>query len=124
ITAEDAASKHVGDLLNLDGADVHVTLVEQSRVYNVAGKAPEGVTVGAYANYFNAEGDDRMDVVSWTGQEVECYHGVNLPWSDVAAAFNIQLPVFSSMLQSTGGLSDSSGVAGKFITVLVVAIAL
>jgi hypothetical protein len=124
ITAEDAASKHVGDLLNLDGADVRVTLVEQSRVYHIVGKAPEGVTVGAYANYFNAESDDRMDVVSWTGQEVECYHGVNLPWSDVAAAFNIRLPVFSSMLQSTESPSDSSGVAGKFITVLVAAIAL
>jgi hypothetical protein len=124
ITAEYAATKHVGDLLNLDGADVRVTLIEQSRVYHIDGKAPEGVTVGDYANYFNAESDDRMDVVSWTGQEVECYHGVNLPWSDVAAAFNIQLPVFSSLLQSTEGGSEPSALASKLVTVLVAAIAI
>src|SRR6266542_787165 len=32
ITAEDAATKRVGDPLNLDGTDVHVTLVDKSRV--------------------------------------------------------------------------------------------
>jgi hypothetical protein len=121
ITAEDAATKRAGDPLNLDGTDVHVTLVEQSRVYFIEGTAPEGVEVGDIANYFNAEGGDYMDVVSWTGQEVECYHGVNLPWSVVAAAFNIRLPDFSSLLQSEDDGSGSSGVASKVLVGLVAA---
>ena len=124
ITAEDAASKRVGDLINLDGNDVRVTLVEQSRVYHVVGKAPDGETVGAYANYFNAESGDRMDVVSWTGQEVECYHGVTVPGSEVAAAFNIQLSLFRSVLRNAEGRPESSPLAVWLVTVLVGVIAL
>ena len=115
ITAEDAATKRVGDPLNLDGTDTRVTLVEQSRVYHIEGKAPEGVKVGAHANYFNTEGGNNMDVVSWTGEEVECYHGVNLPWSVVAGAFNIRLPAFSSLLQGLDSGSGSSGLASKIL---------
>ena len=122
ITAEDAATKRVGDPLNLDGTDTRVTLVEQSRVYHVEGKAPEGVKVGAYANYFNTEGGNNMDVVSWTGEEVECYHGANLPWSVVAAAFKIRLPAFSSPLQTLDSGPGSSGLARKVLFGLVTAI--
>src|SRR5512140_1847742 len=35
ITAEDAATRRVGDQLNLDGTDVSVTLVDKSRVYYI-----------------------------------------------------------------------------------------
>jgi len=122
ITAEDAATKRVGDPLNLDGTDVRVTLLEQSRVYHIEGKAPEGVEVGDYANYFNAERGDAMDVVSWTGQEVECYHGVTLPPSVVLTAFNIRLPVFSSLVQSLDSGRGYSGAARKVLFGLVAAL--
>jgi hypothetical protein len=122
ITAEDAASKRVGDPLNLDGKDVRVTLLGQSRVYFIEGKPPEGVKVGDVANYFNAEGGDKMDVVSWTGAEVECYHGVNLSWADVATAFNIRLPEFSSALESANAEEGSSGSTSKILLVLLAGI--
>ena len=123
ITAEDAANKRVGDRLNLDGTDVRVTLIEQSRVYFIDGKALGGVEVGDVANYFNAEGGGNMDVVSWTGEEVECYHGVNLPWSEVAGAFNIRLPEFSSLLdEAPEAGSGTSGLAAKALVGLIVAV--
>ena len=122
ITAQDAATKRVGDPLNLDGTDVRVTLVEQSRVYFIEGKAPEGVEVGDIANYFNAGGGSNMDVVSWTGEEVECYHGVNLPRGVVSAAFNIRLPDFSSLLQTPDAGYGSSGLSSKVLAGLVAVI--
>jgi hypothetical protein len=119
ITAEDAATKRVGDRLNLDGTDVRVTLIEQSRVYFIEGRAPEGVEVGDVANYFNAEGGGNMDVVSWTGEDVECYHGINLPWSAVAGAFNIRLPDFSSQLATSEADSGSSRLhTGALVAVI------
>lgn len=87
ITAEDAATKRVGDPLNLDGTQVRVTLVDESRVYHIEGQAPEGVEVGDVAHYFNAEAGNTMQVVSWSGDEVECYRGVDLPRDAVARAF-------------------------------------
>src|ERR1700749_2227948 len=89
ITAADAATKRVGDPLNLDGTDVRVTLLDRSRVYYIEGQAPEGEEVGDHAEYFNAESGNTMIVVSWTGDEVECYHGVTISASVVAQAFNI-----------------------------------
>jgi len=90
MTAEDAATKRVGDPLNLTGTDVRVTLLDTSRVYHIEGQAPEGVAVGSVAKYFNAEAGDIMQVVSWTGDQVEYYNGVTLPSRVVDAAF--QLP--------------------------------
>ena len=90
LTAAEAAAKQVGDSLNLTGTDVRVTLVQSSKVYYLEGQAPEGVTVGSRANYFNAEAGDVMQVVSWTGREVEYYNGLSLSATAVARAF--QLP--------------------------------
>jgi hypothetical protein len=92
IPAEDAATKAVGDPLNLDGTDVQVTLVDESRVYYIEGQAPAGVEVGDVARYFNAEAGDTMIVVSWTGSEVECFHGENLSAQTVASAFGVSVP--------------------------------
>jgi hypothetical protein len=89
MTAADAATRQIGDQLNLDGADMRVTLVDESRVYHIEGEAPEGVEVGDVANYFNAEAGSKMVVVSWTGDEVEYYHGQDLPRGAVATAFNL-----------------------------------
>ena len=89
MTAADAATKRVGDHLNLTGTDVRVTLLDTSRVYHIEGQAPEGVEVGDVANYFNAEAGGIMQVVSWTGEEVEFYNGVNLARGVVNSAFNL-----------------------------------
>ena len=97
LTAEDAATKQLGDPLNLDGTDVRVTLVDESRVHHIEGEAPEGVEVGDVARYFNAEAGDTMIVVSWTKNEVECYHGEDLRGDTVNSAFNLRSPSASSI---------------------------
>jgi hypothetical protein len=89
LTAADAATKRVGDRLNLTGNDVRVTFRGRSRVYRIEGKAPEGVEVGDVAEYFNAEAGSLMQVVSWTGDEVEFYNGVNLARGMISSAFNL-----------------------------------
>ena len=89
MTAKEAAEKREGDVVNLDGTPLPVTLVDRSRVYFVEGKVPEGVAVGQHANYFNAEAGDKMIVVSWTGDEVEFYSGRTIGHGAVAAAFNL-----------------------------------
>jgi hypothetical protein len=89
MTAADAATRQVGDQLNLDGTNMRVTLVDESCVYHIEGEAPEGVEVGDVAHYFNAEAGNKMVVVSWTGDEVEYYHGQDLPRDAVASAFNL-----------------------------------
>lgn len=89
ITAADAATKRVGDPINLDGTDVSLTLLDRSRIYYIEGEAPEGEEVGDVAQYFNAESGRNMIVVSWTGDEVECYHGVTVGSMTVARAFNL-----------------------------------
>jgi hypothetical protein len=75
--------------VNLDGTPLRVTLVQRSQVYFVEGKAPEGVRVGQHTNYFNAEDADKMEVVSWTGDEVEFYTGQTMTAGEVAAGFRI-----------------------------------
>jgi len=59
--------------------DARVTLVDESKVYWVEGRPPEGVELGDIANYFNALAGNRMYVVSWTGPEVEVFQGMDLP---------------------------------------------
>ena len=90
ISAEDAASKRTGDVINLEGGDCRVTRVDHSRVYFVEGKAPEGEVENAAADYFNAVEKGRMVVVSWTGEEVECYRGMNISNGMVATAFGLE----------------------------------
>jgi hypothetical protein len=117
MTAADAATKRVGDRLNLTGTDVRVTLVDSSLVYHIEGQAPEGVEVGDEANYFNAEAGSIMQVVSWTGEEVEFYNGMNLASGVVNAAFNLPPEpsgfsgnkIFSS-LSGSGSGNYNSGV--------------
>jgi hypothetical protein len=107
MSAEDAATKRVGDRLNLTETEVHVTLRGTSRVYRIEGKAPEGVQVRQYAKYFNAEAGDLMQVVSWTGDEVEYYNGENLSRGVVETAFNLPSVAFSSLAGS--GVSNWLG---------------
>jgi hypothetical protein len=107
ITAADAATKRVGDPLNLEGTDVRVTLVSRSRIYHIEGEAPEGEEVGDVAQYFNAEAGNTMIVVSWTGDEVECYRGIEkLPYATVKEAFGLQSDMPGSF-GSFDGLPDT-----------------
>jgi hypothetical protein len=115
LTAADAATKRVGDSINLTGEDVRVTLRSSSRVYRIEGEAPEGIEVGAEANYFNAEAGDIMQVVSWTGEDVDFYNGVNLARGVVNSAFNLPPEpagfssgkIFSTLSGSSSGNYDS-----------------
>ena len=91
MTAADAATKQAGDPLNLDGTAVRVTLVDESRVCDIEGEAPEGVEVGDVARYFNAESGNTMQVVSWTGEEVEYFRGKSLRNSAFSASLRWSL---------------------------------
>jgi hypothetical protein len=110
MTAADAATKRVGDHINLTGEDVHITLRSSSRVYHIEGQAPEGVEIGDVANYFNAQAGNDMQVVSWTGNEVEYYNGVTIPQSVVAVAFKMPR---ASDASRVGGDGDSSWLGGN-----------
>lgn len=113
MTAADAATKSVGDRINLAGGEVRVTFRGSSKVYYVEGRAPEGEDVGKSAEYFNAGSGSVMQVVSWTGDEVEYYNGLTLTRGLVASAFGLPPEslvgegsrTFSSL---SGGGSDSA----------------
>jgi Domain of unknown function (DUF4178) len=120
LPAEDAATKKVGDRINLDGTDLTVTLVQESRIYSIEGRAPEGQSVGSRANYFNAEAGSKMIVVSWTGREMEYYRGVTIGSGMVASAFNLKTSQLLRLSLSSGG-----GLAGwnfaKLVTIVLLA---
>ena len=126
MTAADAATRRVGDQLNLDGHDVRVTLVDESRVYQIEGEAHEGVEIGDVAHYFNAETTNRMLVVSWTGDEVEYYRGVTLTSGRIASAFNLQIERFNrpspsgvgSFLSSGSFLNDAPSAPGLLMKII------
>jgi hypothetical protein len=128
MTAADAATKCVGDRLNLDGrTDVRVTLVDESRVYHIEGQAPEGVEVGDIAHYFNAEAGSEMQVVSWTGDEVEFYRGVTVSRGLIASAFGVRIdapPVSSFSSSATDDDSSSSNNLMRLIAFIIIAVVL
>ena len=116
MTAAEATTKTVGDWLNLTGDNVRVTFYSFSRVYYVEGKAPEGEEVGKTAEYFNAEASGIMQVVSWTGEEVEFYNGINLTRGMINTAFGLP----TELDRNTGGTfsSFSSSDSGNYISAL------
>ena len=129
LTAAEAATKQLGDKLNLTGTDVRVTLRDTSRVYFIEGRGPDGLNVGDVADYFNAEASGMMQVVSWTGEEVEFYNGVNLSAGVVNSAFN--LPFSAGQASGTGGFfpamnsypnSGNYLSGGKFIIYAVIVV--
>jgi hypothetical protein len=112
LTASEAATKQIGDQVNLDGEPMPVTLVDQSRVHFAEGQPPEGVEVGDVADYFNVESGDRMFVVSWTGDEVECYQGITVPAETITEAFNLpKMPALSRALAAGGSLAAAGETA-------------
>ena len=121
MTAADAASKRVGDRLNLTGHDVRVTFRGASRVYYLEGQAPEGEEVGTVAEYFNAAAGGVMQVVSWTGEEVEYYNGVNLSRGMVASAFGLPPELGGAggrLFSPFSGADSSNYTSGRRIATL------
>jgi len=113
LSAREAAGKRVGDQVDLGRGPLRVTLVNRSRVVHIEGNPPEWLTLGDEADFFNAEANGRMLVVSWTGEEVEYYYGGTLPRRHVAEAFGLPYLRTSRPSASSGfgsGSSSSSGV--------------
>jgi hypothetical protein len=124
ISVAEAASKRVGDMVNLDGTPVRVTLVDESRVHHIEGVAPEGVDVGDVANYFNADAGNRMLVASWTGHEIEFYEGLDASAESVADAFKIPrdaAPGTASYLAAAtrNAASSGGGSTGVFTKIVI-----
>jgi len=112
MTAADVAAKRVGDQLNLDGRDVRVTLLDETRVYHIEGAAPEGVDLGDVAHYFNAETGNRMIVVSWTGEEVEYFRGVTVTPAMIASVFNLPSGALDRLSRRTSGSFPTANFMG------------
>lgn len=123
LTAREAASKRAGDEVRLDGRVAQVSLVDESEVVTIEGRAPEGVETGDVANYFNADVGDEMIVVSWSGEEVEYFRGREIPARVVEAAF--QLPATRStpsfLGAAAGGDRSRQVLVGVIIFVLFAA---
>jgi hypothetical protein len=119
MTAADAATKREGDPLDLEGMHMFVRLVSQSRVYHIEGKAPEGEEVRDVAHYFNAVTGNNMIVVSWTGEEVEFYRGLDLSPTTVSSAFNVRLADFSRLFRAPDGRSRFPGLVAGLVGVLI-----
>jgi hypothetical protein len=94
ITAEDARSKRVGDRLNLDGTDVLINLVSRSRIYRIEGQGSgRRGRRGHRRLFFNAQGGSTRIVVSWTGENVECYRGMDVSFAMIRKSFNLDTTI-------------------------------
>jgi hypothetical protein len=127
MTAEDAAAKGVGDTLDFGEGPYRVTLVDESRVYQIEGVPPEGVELGDVARYFNAETGAKMIVVSWTGDEVEYYTGADLSPETVMSAFNLRPPPpegAASFLSSGETTATAAPAVVKLVVVFLVVVIL
>lgn len=89
LSRAEAEQKSAGDTIEFRGRQLPITLVDESRVCLIEGQAPEGVELGDVAHYFNAQSGNEMIVVSWTGEEVEFFRGVNVPAHGIKQAFGL-----------------------------------
>lgn len=118
LDAREAGLKKVGDRVNLDGVSAEVTVVDETKVHFIEGQAPDWVSVGDVAQYFNAEAGGKMWVVSWSGHEVEYYRGLNLHGELVAQALGLPATAFASSSPGSAGLSAASvAKVGTFLVV-------
>jgi hypothetical protein len=79
-------------------------------VYRIEGEPPDdSLRVGSVANYFNAEASGIMQVVSWTGDIVEYYSGLNLTNDAVEKAFNLQPASRGVYHRFSGGTASNYG---------------
>lgn len=123
LTEAEAAKQRVGDTVFTAGKGAQIDYAGGSWVTHIEGVAPEGVETGDYARYFNAQQDDGMLVVSWTGDEVEYFHGRELPFNAVEKAFGLPQRSQWSRLAPTGfswaSLDANHVVGGAIVVVLV-----
>lgn len=121
MSASEAALKRVGDQIYFQDKTLAVTCVDESLVCEIEGEAPEGVELGDVAHYFNAESDDTMVVVSWTGEEVEFYRGLNIPMRAVSSAFGVPA-IPAGALNHLSSANDDVGKrrTGMFALVVLV----
>jgi hypothetical protein len=125
MTAAEAATRRVGDKVSIDGKAARVMLVDESRVYQMDGKPPEGIAVGDVEHYFNAQAGRDMLVVSWAGDEVEYYRGMDLPRGAVESAFNLPRQGSTARRAAPGqsGRRDNSGSRTFLIAAAVLLLA-
>lgn len=117
LTAADAASKQVGDRMSLDGVSAEVTVVDETRVYEIEGNAPDWVSVGDVSKYFNAEAGGKMWVVSWSRDEVEYYRGMQLHPEMVAQALRLPVKSFKTAARSGTNSNKGCGVAAVLLVI-------
>jgi hypothetical protein len=124
MTAAEAARKKVGDTVALNGKPIKVTLVGQSRVYHIEGKAPEGVEVGDIANYFNADTGVEMEVASWTGNEIEFFRGIDVSVDDVASGFNLPVEKLTGggLALADAEVETKPSIVPKLVPMLIVGV--
>lgn len=120
LTAREAGLKKVGDRVNLDGVSTEVTVVDETRVHFIEGKAPDWVSVGDVAQYFNAEAGGKMWVVSWSGDEVEYYRGMQLHPEMVAQALRLPAASFKASSSSGAGGHRALGIGVALLTFAIV----
>ncbi len=106
LTAREAGLKQVGDRVDFDGVSAEITVVDETRVHFIEGKAPDWVSVGDVAQYFNAEAGGKMWVVSWSGDVVEYFRGMNLHGELVARALNLPPAALTKTATSTQWLTS------------------
>lgn len=110
LSAAEAAGKQVGDAVNITGAEARITLIGESRVEFIEGEAPEGVEINDVAHYFNADIAGQMIVVSWTGDEVEVFRGMDLPTHAIRQAFGTGATAARFIPLSGQGSSHNGGI--------------
>jgi hypothetical protein len=121
LSAADAASKRVADRINLEGTDVEITRVGRSRIYHIEGTGAEGEDVGDIAGYFNAKEGRIKIVVSWTGEEVECYRGEDIPFESVRNAFKLDPETAARFVRTVTKPKAASLFAKGMILVCIIA---
>ncbi|MEO6995311.1 MAG: DUF4178 domain-containing protein [Lacunisphaera sp.] len=121
ISAADAKAKRTGEWVDFGGTKARVTLIDRSRIVFVEGRVPEGVAPGVEADYFNAENGDRMIVVSWSGEEVECYEGSVTSARRIEAAFGLP-PAAVARSSLSGGMGGGSNFSPHLMVVAVVVV--
>jgi hypothetical protein len=119
LNASEAAARRVGDVVEINGTTARVTMVDESRVSSIEGRAPEGVEEGDVAKYFNAMAGNQMFVVSWTGDEIEIFRGMDLPARAIASAFQLRVPL-GQLSREPIGSTDQPKIVAKRIAILTV----
>ena len=124
MSAAQAASRQEGDSVELLGRTARVTSVGDTRVWNVDGQAPDGVQEGDTARCFNAERGNEMVVVSWTGDEVECYSGQLISPYVVKAAFNLTEAPTGLTSVPAATRESSNPIASRILSWAILAVSL